>query len=68
LFQAARDSSTSDEWRYMFQQHDGFIADLEPDYWEWMYKIGDVIPWRIHGYLIGLQMASKQLKEREVNN
>lgn len=49
-----------------------FISELDQDYWEWMYGIGDEIPWRIYGYLIGLKMASEQLKnaihDQEVSN
>lgn len=39
-----------------------FISELDTDYWEWIYNIGDVIPWRVQAYLIGLKMASEQLK------
>lgn len=68
LFERARSCSSSDEWRYAFQEQSDFISDLDQDYWEWMYSIGDEIPRRIYGYLIGLQMASEQLKAESVTS
>jgi len=38
-----------------------FIFELDQDYWEWIYNIGDVIPIRVQSYLIGLKMAVEQL-------
>lgn len=64
LFEEARNCSSKDNWAYIVNSHD-FISDLEPDYWEWFYNIGDEIPARIHAYLIGLQMASEQLTKLE---
>lgn len=42
-----------------------FIKELDYDFWEWIYDIGNETPWRIRGYLVGLQMASEQLKDAE---
>jgi hypothetical protein len=50
-------------WEYVNEKYSDFISENDPDYWEWMYKIGRVIPQRIYAYLVGLQMASEQLKE-----
>jgi hypothetical protein len=61
LFEKARGCSSADEWAYIVNET-GFISEFEPDYWEWFYKIGNDYPWRMRGYLIGLQMASEQLK------
>lgn len=65
LFESARNCNSTDEWAHIINDTD-FISDLEPDYWEWMYNCGDEIPMRIRGYLIGLKMASEQLKKEEV--
>lgn len=61
LFEAARSCTSTDEWAHIINSNE-WISDLDNDYWEWMYKIGNEIPWRIHGYLVGLKMASEQLK------
>lgn len=66
LFDEARSRDRKWEWVEMVHKHDEFISNLDCDYWEWMFNCGDEIPWRIHGYLIGLQMASEQLKRVEV--
>lgn len=65
LFQEARQCSSHSEWNYILHEHDDFISELDQDYWEWMPNCGDEIPWRIYGYLIGLQMASEQLKSAQ---
>jgi hypothetical protein len=67
LFEKARDCSSKEEWAGIVNENDcnDFISDLDPDYWDWMYNIGDEIPARIHAYLIGLQMASQQLAKLE---
>lgn len=58
-------SSSRDEWAIdcVNGRYNDFISKLDQDYWEWFYSIGDGIPMRIHAYLIGLKMASEQLKE-----
>ena len=59
--------SSKDEWahEYVNGQYNDFISELDCDYWEWIYEIGDVMPRRIIGYLVGLKMASEQLKVNE---
>ena len=47
------------------ERHNDFISEIDPDYWEWIYNIGDEVPARIYGYIVGLQMAAEQLKESE---
>ncbi len=63
LFEGARGCSEEWEWVEVVHEHDDFISDLDVDYWEWFYNIGRVYPMRFQSYLIGLQMASEQLKE-----
>ncbi len=67
LIDAAECCSSKDEWahEYVNGKYNDFISDLDCDYWEWIYNIGDEMPRRIIGYLVGLKMASKQLKENE---
>jgi hypothetical protein len=64
LIQVAKNCSSKEEWAYehVNNTYHDFIYDLDQDCWEWIYNIGDEIPWRIHAYLVGLQMASEQLK------
>lgn len=44
-------------------EYEADISKFDYDYWEWMYAIGNVVPYHTYGFLIGLQMASEQLKE-----
>lgn len=48
------------------ESYNDFISEYDCDYWEWIYNIGNSVPARIYGYIVGLQMASEQLKESEV--
>jgi hypothetical protein len=66
LINAAKSCSSTDEWTYEYVNgtYHEFISDLDYDYWDWIYTIGDVMPVRIHGYLVGLKMASEQLKQQ----
>ncbi|KEI02889.1 hypothetical protein G8T76_10695 [Clostridium botulinum C/D] len=67
LILAADSCSSEDEWAYEYVngEYNDFISHEDCDYWEWIYDIGRVIPSRIYGYLIGLQMASEQLKDSQ---
>lgn len=65
LFDAARSCSSESEWAYHVNELNDFISELDCDYWEWMYKVGRDYPSRLRSYLIGLQMASEQLKKFE---
>lgn len=64
MIAAARNCSDKNEWAYEYVngEYHEFISDLDADYWEWIYDIGDMIPLRIRGYLVGLKMASEQIK------
>lgn len=63
LFEGARYSSEKWEWVEVIRNHEDFISELDPNYWEWAYKVGRDYPARFTSYLIGLQMASEQLRE-----
>lgn len=67
LIEAVEGCSSEDEWAYEYVngEYNDFISEEDPDYWEWIYHIGRVIPYRIYGYIVALQMASEQLKEAE---
>lgn len=65
LFGDARNCGSCSEWVEITHRYESFISKLDQDYWEWFYEIGREYPARLRGYLIGLQMASAQLKERE---
>lgn len=62
LFNECRDCSSKNEWEHILANNSDWISEIDCDYWEWMYEIGDEIPWRIRGYLVGLKMAAEQLK------
>lgn len=65
LFEEARECSSESGWAHVVNSHYAFISELDQDFTEWMYSAGNVIPIEVHAYLIGLQMASSQLKSRE---
>lgn len=64
LFDKARSCSSTDEWAHAVNSQYEFVSDLDCDYWDWMYGIGDQIPIRLRGYLIGLKMAAEQLEHQ----
>ncbi len=65
---AARESRTTEQWawQYVNGEYESDISKYDADYWEWLYDIGNVVPYHTYGFLIGLQMASEQLKKSEV--
>lgn len=65
LFEGVRNCSQEWEWVEVIHEHQDFISELELDYWEWFYNIGRTYPMRFQSYLIGLQMASEQLRKRD---
>ena len=66
LFEKARSCNSHSEWIEIVHKYDDLICELDPDYWEWMGTCGDKIPGRIQCYLVGLKMASEQLKATEI--
>lgn len=69
MIRAAESCSTINEWAYecVNDRFHDLIRELDNDYWEWIYDIGNEMPARIHGYLIGLKMASEQLRKEALN-
>lgn len=70
LICAADDCNSKEQWswQYVNGEYESDISKYDADYWEWMYDIGNVVPYHTYGFLIGLQMASEQLKNiREKN-
>ncbi|MCD3321631.1 hypothetical protein G8V07_14340 [Clostridium botulinum D/C] len=67
LIDGADNCSDKDEWafNYVNGMYQDFIAHTDGSYFLWIYDIGTSIPYRIHKHLIGLQMASEQLKDSE---
>jgi hypothetical protein len=65
FFEDARSCSTHSEWVEIIHKHESTAEQLDRDYWEWMYQCGDEIPGRIHAYLVGLKMASEQLRAKQ---
>lgn len=70
LIGAASGCSSEGEWAWdcVNNEYYDFISENDVDYWEWIYNIGRVVPCRIYGYIVALQMASEQLKGEEVEN
>jgi D-mannonate dehydratase len=66
LFEETRNCNQNWEWIETLHRHENWICKLDCDYWEWMYSIGDEYPARFVSYLVGLQMASEQLKAQEI--
>lgn len=55
--------STKEEWIYQVvnDEYNDLIRSLDCCYDEWIYDIGQVIPRRVYGWLIGLEMMAEQL-------
>ena len=64
LIDAVNECNSEEQWawEYVNEVYRDDISEFDPDYWEWMYTIGNVVPHHTYGFLIGLQMASEQLK------
>lgn len=67
VFEGVRGCNQEWEWIEVIHEHQNLISELEPDYWEWFYNIGRVYPIRFESYLIGLKMASEQLKKAHLS-
>lgn len=61
LFEACRGCSNSNEWYEIVNNHSHILSELDCDYWEWIYDIGNETPNRLRAYLVALKMAAKQL-------
>jgi hypothetical protein len=56
-----------DNWRYVTDQNWNDISEYDPDANEWIYEVGNVVPLRVQGYLIGIKMAYEQLNNKAVD-
>ncbi|WP_075824162.1 hypothetical protein [Clostridium perfringens] len=56
--------STKEEWIYQIvnNEYNDLIRNLDCCYDEWIYDIGQVIPRRVYGWLIGLEMILEELE------
>lgn len=57
--------SANKEWEFKIAYETDLFERLQNhdiDCWEWIFRVGEVIPSRIKSYLIGLKMAAKQLE------
>lgn len=63
LLKSIDECSCKEHWAAIVnERYNDFISEMDQDYWEWIYNIGDEVPARIYGYIVALQMASEQLK------
>lgn len=64
IIDAAESCSSYDEWAWQYcnGEYYDFISENDPDYCEWIYNVGNVIPYHNYAFLEGLKMASEQLK------
>lgn len=61
----SRNCTCKSNWDYEVNQVYDDLTEYDCDAAEWIFSAGDVIPYRVQGYLVGLQMAAEQLKEKE---
>lgn len=60
----ADDCSSNKEWENKIAYETCLfdrLSNYDSGCWEWIFRVGEVIPSRIKSYLIGLKMAAKQL-------
>ena len=57
LIVATGDCNCKSNWSYEVTQVYDDLCDCDCDIAEWIFSAGDVIPYRVQGYLIGLKMA-----------
>jgi hypothetical protein len=68
LIELAESCSTVDNWKTsIYIDHLEELEEYDQDFYEWVFNIGNVIPSRVQGYLIGLQMALEQLESQQVS-
>ena len=65
FFDDVRNCMSCSEWAEITHRYESLISKLDQDYWEWFHEIGRDYPSRMQGYLVGLKMASEQLKAAE---
>ncbi|MDH2337327.1 hypothetical protein [Clostridium perfringens] len=64
LMERASYCPTKEEWIYQVvnDEYNDLIRNLDYCYDEWIYDIGQVIPRRVYGWLIGLEMILEELE------
>ena len=50
-------------WSYEVNQRYDDLCDYDCDIAEWIFSAGDIIPYRVQAYLVGLKMAYEQLNK-----
>lgn len=64
LIKVADDCSTVGDWTFeLNSEYIDDVLEIDPDAYEWIYDIGNVIPNRIIAYWVGLKMALEQIEE-----
>lgn len=63
LIVATENCTCKSHWSYEVNQVYDDLCDYDCDIAEWIFSAGDVIPYRVQGYLIGLKMAYEQLNK-----
>ncbi|WP_326513731.1 hypothetical protein [Clostridium intestinale] len=64
LIEESQSCYTKDNWDYEVHLRYDDLTDYNPDISEWIFEVGDVIPHRVQGYLVGLKMAFEQLNRK----
>lgn len=64
LFDDVRNCSSYPDWIQIWNDRYDFLAEIDPDCAEQLHDLGSEITARVQGYLIGLKMASEQLKKQ----
>ncbi|MBU3145749.1 hypothetical protein [Clostridium sp. CF012] len=62
----SRDCTSKSNWDYVVNQVYDDLTDCDCDAAEWIFSAGDIIPYRVQGYLIGLKMAYEQLNKEGI--
>ncbi|MGK0468954.1 hypothetical protein [Clostridium sp.] len=63
LISESRNCTCKSNWSYEVRQVYDDLTDYDCDAAEWIFSAGDIIPYRVQAYLIGLKMAAEQLNK-----
>jgi len=63
LIVAAENCTCKSNWDYEVNQVYDDLTDYDCDIAEWIFKAGDIIPYRVQAYLVGLKMAYEQFNK-----
>jgi hypothetical protein len=66
LFNETRQCSSKEGWSHILNENSYWMSELCSSLYEDFYNVGDTIPRYMEGFLIGLQMAMYQLKQKEI--